>query len=191
MRFFQWESEADLLFCGEIGVIATPTDRVMTAASQRPDHHDIEMEGPNAEPEEPVKALETKGTFADLMVWGHETTPAADDAYVKGVQEWLQLAEAVGVRVFIVRNSRHSWLDWIDAYFDNKTVTIMDPYLIRSSSYISPPAATDLSLSFFLSSSLHPDRRNAAIRPCETGPRGADPPVPGGQVAQTRYERYH
>ncbi|CAL5865842.1 uncharacterized protein PFLUO_LOCUS48 [Penicillium psychrofluorescens] len=80
---------------GYRGVIATPTDRVMTAASQRPDHHDIEMEGPNAEPEEPVKALETKGTFADLMVWGHETTPAADDAYVKGVQEWLQLAEAI------------------------------------------------------------------------------------------------
>ncbi|KAJ5623759.1 hypothetical protein N7510_000068 [Penicillium lagena] len=80
---------------GYRGVIATPTDRVMTPASQRPDHHNAEAEDPNAEPEEPVKALEMRGTFADLMVWGHETAPAADDAYVKGVQEWLQLAETV------------------------------------------------------------------------------------------------
>jgi ribonuclease H2 subunit C len=29
------------------------------------------------------------------MVWGHEELPAADDAFVKGAEEWLKMAEAV------------------------------------------------------------------------------------------------
>lgn len=47
------------------------------------------------EPEEPVKILEKQGTFDELTVWGHETVPAADDPFVKGVEEWMKLAEAV------------------------------------------------------------------------------------------------
>jgi ribonuclease H2 subunit C len=41
------------------------------------------------------------GTFEDLVVWGHEALPAADDTFVKGVEEWLQFAEAVCSFVFI------------------------------------------------------------------------------------------
>jgi ribonuclease H2 subunit C len=29
------------------------------------------------------------------VVWAHETIPAADDPYVKGVEEWIKFAEAV------------------------------------------------------------------------------------------------
>jgi ribonuclease H2 subunit C len=74
-----------------IGVIATPTDRVLPA-TQREDNEGVEHE---AEPEEPVKILETQGTFDDFIVWGHEALPAADDTFVKGVEEWLQFADAV------------------------------------------------------------------------------------------------
>jgi ribonuclease H2 subunit C len=48
-----------------------------------------------AEAEEPVKILETEGTFDEIVVWGHEALPAADDTFVKGVEEWLQFADAV------------------------------------------------------------------------------------------------
>lgn len=47
------------------------------------------------EQEEPVKILEKQATFNEYVVWGHELTPAADDSFVKGVEEWLKLAEAM------------------------------------------------------------------------------------------------
>ncbi|GAB1202828.1 hypothetical protein APSETT445_001451 [Aspergillus pseudonomiae] len=47
------------------------------------------------EQDEPVKILEKQATFDEYVVWGHELTPAADDSFVKGVEEWLKLAEAV------------------------------------------------------------------------------------------------
>ncbi|KAJ5432359.1 uncharacterized protein N7458_011515 [Penicillium daleae] len=78
---------------GYQGVIATPTERLLPA-SQRP-HNDTAEDG-ETEPEEPVKVLEAQGTFDELMVWGHEILPAADDTFVKGVEEWVRFAETVG-----------------------------------------------------------------------------------------------
>lgn len=63
-----------------------PTDRVIP--SKPADNED-------AVPEDPVKILEQQSTFEDVMVWGHEILPASDDAFVKGVEEWVKLAEAV------------------------------------------------------------------------------------------------
>lgn len=54
------------------------------------------MEDGETEQEEPVKVLEAQGTFDELMVWGHEILPAADDTFVKGVEEWVRFAETVG-----------------------------------------------------------------------------------------------
>lgn len=54
------------------------------------------MEEGETEPEEPVKVLEAQGTFDELMLWGHEILPAADDTFVKGVEEWVRFAETVG-----------------------------------------------------------------------------------------------
>ncbi|KAJ5545164.1 Ribonuclease H2 subunit C [Penicillium sp. DV-2018c] len=76
---------------GYRGVVATPTDRVLP--SQRTDRDAVE--DADAEPEEPVKVLETQGTFDEIVVWGHEALPAADDVFVKGVEEWLQFADAM------------------------------------------------------------------------------------------------
>ena len=49
----------------------------------------------DAESEEQVKILEEQGGFDEIVVWGHEAIPAADDPFVKGVEEWIRLAEAV------------------------------------------------------------------------------------------------
>jgi ribonuclease H2 subunit C len=71
---------------------------VLPSSQQVPNDDDEVVE---VEPEEPVKILEINGTFEDLVVWGHEALPAADDTFVKGVEEWLQFAEAVCSFVFI------------------------------------------------------------------------------------------
>lgn len=71
----------------------------MLPSSQQVPNDDDEIV--EVEPEEPVKVLEMNGTFEDLVVWGHEALPAADDTFVKGVEEWLQFAEAVCSFVFI------------------------------------------------------------------------------------------
>lgn len=49
----------------------------------------------DAEPEDLVKVLETQGKFDDMIVWGHEILPAADDTFVKGLEEWVSFAETV------------------------------------------------------------------------------------------------
>ena len=64
----------------------------MLPPTQRQDSEGAEHE---AEAEEPVKILEIQGTFDEFVVWGHEALPAADDTFVKGVEEWLQFANAV------------------------------------------------------------------------------------------------
>ncbi|KAI2684236.1 hypothetical protein DTO013E5_6794 [Penicillium roqueforti] len=77
---------------GYQGVVATHTDRVLPAA--QPADNDG-AEDAEAEPEEPVKIMEIQRTFDEFVVWGHEAIPAADDTFVKGVEEWLQFADAM------------------------------------------------------------------------------------------------
>ena len=72
---------------GYEGVVATPTERTIRPAQ----NNSVD----ETEPEEPVKILEKQATFQDVMVWGHELMPAADDPFVKGVEEWVRFAEAV------------------------------------------------------------------------------------------------
>ncbi|EIT73144.1 putative ribonuclease H2 subunit C [Aspergillus flavus] len=76
---------------GYEGIVALPTERVMPS-TQRNANSTINEE---TEQEEPVKILEKQATFNEYVVWGHELTPAADDSFVKGVEEWLKLAEAM------------------------------------------------------------------------------------------------
>lgn len=47
------------------------------------------------EPAEPVKIVETLSHFEEVIVWGHDQLPAADDTFVKGVEEWIAFAEAI------------------------------------------------------------------------------------------------
>ncbi|RLL99268.1 3'-5' exonuclease [Aspergillus turcosus] len=77
---------------GYQGIVVKPTERVLPSKRRDTGH---EAENIQIEQEEPIKVLEKQATFGDFMVWGHEEVPAADDAFVKGVEEWLKMAEAL------------------------------------------------------------------------------------------------
>ena len=80
-----------------------PTDRARpskTANGTAPPADDAQ-----ADSEDPVKILEEQGGFDEVVVWGHEAVPAADDPFVKGVEEWVRLAEAVCVLVAVLSRS--------------------------------------------------------------------------------------
>jgi len=42
-----------------------------------------------------VKLLKEEATFDMITIWGHDRLPAADDNFVKGIDEWIAFAEAV------------------------------------------------------------------------------------------------
>ena len=75
-----------------------PTDRVLPS-SPRLDSNS-EGEDIDVESEEPVKILETQGTFDEIVVWGHEILPAADDSFIKGLEEWVRFSETVDLMLF-------------------------------------------------------------------------------------------
>lgn len=58
-----------------------------------------------------MKILEEQSTFDEIMVWDHEVAPAADDPFVKGVEEWVRLAEAVWLSSFWSWFGLANWLD--------------------------------------------------------------------------------
>ncbi|KAJ5415463.1 hypothetical protein N7465_004158 [Penicillium sp. CMV-2018d] len=90
---------------GYQGVVATPTDRVLPATQRAESDGAEDVE---AEPEEPVKIMEMQSTFDEFVVWGHEALPAADDTFVKGVEEWLQFADAMHTAPTSVTNGKES-----------------------------------------------------------------------------------
>ncbi|OQD64995.1 hypothetical protein PENPOL_c006G10803 [Penicillium polonicum] len=90
---------------GYQGVVATPTDRVLPATQRAESDGAEDVE---AEPEEPVKIMEMQSTFDEFVVWGHEALPAADDTFVKGVEEWLQFADAMHTAPASVTNGKES-----------------------------------------------------------------------------------
>ena len=51
------------------------------------------MEG--EEEREEVTVLNEVGSFQNLFVWNHESMVDGDDAFVKGLNEWIGFAEAV------------------------------------------------------------------------------------------------
>ncbi|KIW21084.1 hypothetical protein PV08_01663 [Exophiala spinifera] len=85
---------------GYHGVVARSTDRYLPQPPKpRPTYtavdEDIEIEDEEEEPPEPVKVLEEVTTFDDVIVWGHDQVPSQDDAFVKGLEEWISFAEAI------------------------------------------------------------------------------------------------
>ncbi|KAI4209776.1 MAG: hypothetical protein LQ351_007306 [Letrouitia transgressa] len=54
---------------------------------------------------EDVGTLEELAEFDSTMLWGHETAVDLDDAFVKGIEEWISFANSVGS--LSVRSKRH------------------------------------------------------------------------------------
>ena len=57
-------------------------------------------EDEDEEPELPesIKVVEQVSTFDQITIWGHDHLPAMDDNLVKGIEEWITLAEAIHVQ---------------------------------------------------------------------------------------------
>ena len=61
-----------------------------------------EGEDEDEDEDEEVKIMEEVGDFEELMVWGHENIVGQDDALVKGIEEWIGFAEAVGPSLWAI-----------------------------------------------------------------------------------------
>ena len=89
MFFITHDAKTDLP-----GIIVQPADRVLASSSSKAppaaDSDDDEDQG-----SEPVKVLEHVSEIKEMTVWGHDQEPAADDAYRKGIEEWLSFADAI------------------------------------------------------------------------------------------------
>lgn len=75
---------------GYRGVIA------IAPAAEEPPRRPEEVEVVDLEPEMPVATLQAQAAFDELVVWRHEAAvDAAADPYLRGVEEWLALADKV------------------------------------------------------------------------------------------------
>ena len=84
------------------GVVAKSTERTLPQPSRKEDTTTADNDSDSDcliiedEPEpEPVKILESTASFDEVVVWGHDQPPGNDDAFVKGVEEWLAFANAI------------------------------------------------------------------------------------------------
>ena len=57
----------------------------------------------DSEDEEPdFRKLEQTGRFDEVILWDHEKLVEGDDAFVKGLSEWIEFAEAVWVSSLLI-----------------------------------------------------------------------------------------
>lgn len=81
------------------------------SVEQRRQNPRVRGEGGNGEEEdeeeEEAKVLEDVASFEELVIWGHEAMPEDDNAFVKGVEEWVKFAEAVSQVSFALEKA---WL---------------------------------------------------------------------------------
>ena len=78
---------------GYRGVIVKEAGKEKTA-SQNTEKGYLEQEGGEEEQEE-VSVLNEVGSFERVVIWNHESMVDCDDAFVKGLDEWVAFAEAV------------------------------------------------------------------------------------------------
>jgi ribonuclease H2 subunit C len=83
-------------------MIARTTEKTMPQANHDKQHQppsldveDEEDEDRTADEDEPIKVMEEVGNFEEVVVWGHEALPGKDDAFVRGMGEWIGFAEAM------------------------------------------------------------------------------------------------
>lgn len=85
------------------GVAVSLTDQVLPTTSNASQtknlgSSDEDKEGFEDETQdEPVKILKEEANFDDITIWGHDSLPAMEDAFIKGIEEWIGFAEAVRI----------------------------------------------------------------------------------------------
>ncbi|MCJ1239620.1 3'-5' exonuclease [Varicellaria rhodocarpa] len=86
---------------GYRGAVVRKSDRtiqppVHETASIPITHADVDkLDGEDEQREEPIRILEEEASFEEVIIWGHESLPAADDVHVRGMDEWVSWAEAM------------------------------------------------------------------------------------------------
>ncbi|OCK83612.1 ribonuclease H1 small subunit [Lepidopterella palustris CBS 459.81] len=77
------------------GAVLDITDKVAPQTGNENSNGSIDDQDEDNKPAE-VKVVEEVGCFDEIMIWGHESAPSAtEDQYLKGIQEWIALAEAM------------------------------------------------------------------------------------------------
>lgn len=72
------------------------SDEAQTTLHKQPYEGEDEEDMPEYESQaEPVMILKEEANFDAITVWGHDRLPAADDSFLKGIEEWVAFAEAV------------------------------------------------------------------------------------------------
>lgn len=73
-------------------------DKMEPPKPQAPRPDEPEVVDLEAEDEMPLGTLETKAEFDEIVIWGHESVAdTSSDPYVRGVEEWMKVAEKVRV----------------------------------------------------------------------------------------------
>ncbi|OQO05675.1 hypothetical protein B0A48_09768 [Cryoendolithus antarcticus] len=81
---------------GYEGVLLEKTERQIVAKPAAPTFDE------NGEPDEAaivsdveMKVMDRKGSFEEVVVWGHDALPEDGDEFVKGLGEWMGFAGAI------------------------------------------------------------------------------------------------
>jgi len=85
---------------GYQGVIVKDAGKQKNAANSMGDRaRAIYEDNEDEEKEDDIDVLEEVSSFSGIMIWGHETIAENDDAFVKGMGEWISFAEAVRIPI--------------------------------------------------------------------------------------------
>lgn len=63
--------------------------------ARKQNRQDEDDDGEDGEDGEETKEIHGLGSFDEVVLWGHETMVAEDDAFSKGMGEWIEFAEVV------------------------------------------------------------------------------------------------
>lgn len=91
---------------GYRGVVVEKKDATAqsTGALRQRDEPEVIDVDADTEEEMPLGALEEQAEFDEMVIWGHESVAEASaDPYVRGVDEWVTLAEQVCVIAIYIR----------------------------------------------------------------------------------------
>ena len=92
---------------GYRGVIVKEAGKEKTAFQKSEDEgYEKQGEAGREEEQEDTTVLNEIGSFDNLFLWNHESMITEDDAFVKGLSEWIGFAEAVS-HAFPVRQRRY------------------------------------------------------------------------------------
>ena len=89
-----------------VGVIVRTTDKLLDSTASAPKQkgqsdpiglgeEEEEQEEEEEDQTEPTKLVEEVAQFDEMQIWGHEAVPEEDDAFVRGMEEWIGFAEAM------------------------------------------------------------------------------------------------